>query len=72
MNLNNLEKIEDCFDPRFTHEQQVMAEFNMKNGYEVYVEEYQDYCYAVLFKEGVRNGIKRLNRTGHNTYVNKY
>ena len=69
INLNKLEKLSNLNDSRLTSEQQVMAQYNAGKGFEVYLEEYSNYCYVVLVKEGVRNGIKRLNRTGHNTYI---
>jgi hypothetical protein len=69
MNLNNLEQITNPKDARFTHEQQVMVECNISKGWVAYIEEYADYTYAVLVKEGVRNGVKRLNKTGHNVQI---
>ena len=69
MNLNNLEKLNNIEDDRLTVEQKHMAEYNMSKGFEGFIENYSDYTYVVLIKEGVRNGIKRLNRTGHDTYV---
>ena len=69
INLNKLEKLESSKDSRLTNEQQVMMDYNLKQGFEAYLEEYSDYCYLVLVKEGVKNGIKRLNRTGHNVHV---
>jgi hypothetical protein len=69
MNLNSLEQITNPNDARFTHEQQVMVEYNMKRGYDAFIENYSDYTYAVLVKEGVRNGVKRLNRTGHDVQI---
>lgn len=69
MNLNNLEKLTNTEDARLTVEQKHMAEYNMNKGFEAFIENYSDYTYVVLIKEGARNGIKRLNRTGHNIYV---
>ena len=69
MNLNNLEKLNNIEDDRLTVEQKNMAEYNMSKGFEAFIEDYSDYTYVVLIKEGVRNSIKRLNRTGHDTYV---
>jgi hypothetical protein len=69
MNLNNLEKLTNIEDARLTLEQKHMAEYNINKGFEAFIEDYSNYTYVVLIKEGVRNGIKRLNRTGHDTYV---
>lgn len=69
MNLNNLEKLTNIEDARLTVEQKHMAEYNINKGFEAFIEDYSNYTYVVLIKEGVRNGIKRLNRTGHDTYV---
>lgn len=69
MNLNNLEKLTNIEDARLTVEQKHMAEYHMNKGFEAFIENYSDYTYVLLIKEGVRNGIKRLNRTGHDTYV---
>lgn len=69
MNLNKLEKLTNIEDARLTVEQKHMAEYNINKGFEAFIEDYSNYTYVVLIKEGVRNGIKRLNRTGHDTYV---
>jgi len=69
MNTNNLEKLTSAKDSRLTIEQQVMTEYNMNKGFEAFIEHYSDYTYVVLIKEDVRNGIKRLNKTGHNTCI---
>lgn len=69
VNLNVLEKLVDTEDARLTVEQKVMAEYNVNKGFEAFIEDYSGYTYLVLFQEGVRNGIKRLNRTGHDIYV---
>lgn len=69
MNLNNLEKLTNIEDVRLTVEQKHMAEYNISKGFEAFIEDYSNYTYVVLIKEGVRNGIKRLNRTGHDIYV---
>lgn len=69
MSLTNLKKLTNIEDARLTVEQKHMAEYNMNKGFEAFIEDYSDYTYVVLIKEGVRNGIKRLNRTGHDTYV---
>ena len=69
MNLNNLEKLTNTEDARLTVEQKHMAEYNISKGFEAFIEDYSNYTYIVLIKEGVRNGIKRLNRTGHDIYV---
>lgn len=68
MNMNNLEACTP-WDERLNDIQQIMAEHNRRKGYDLFIELYSDYCYLVCIKEGVRNGIKRLNRTGHDTYV---
>lgn len=69
MNTNKLEKLVSTEDARLTVEQKVMAEYNVKRGFEAFIEHYSDYTYVVLIKEGVRNGVKRLNRTGHDVYI---
>lgn len=69
MNLNNLEKLTNIEDARLTVEQKHMTEYNINKGFEAFIEDYSNYTYVVLIKEGVRNGIKRLNRMGHDTYV---
>lgn len=69
MNINNLEKLINIEDARLTVEQKHMAEYNISKGFEAFIEDYSNYTYVVLIKEGVRNGIKRLNRTGHDIYV---
>lgn len=69
MNLSNLEKLTNVEDARLTVEQKHMVEYNIAKGFEAFIEDYSNYTYVVLIKEGVRNGIKRLNRTGHDTYV---
>lgn len=69
MNLNNLEKLTNIEDSRLTVEQKHMTQYNINKGFEAFIEDYSNYTYVVLIKEGVRNGIKRLNRTGHDIYV---
>lgn len=69
LNLNKLEKLQNSEDSRLTGEQKIMVEYNIKKGYQAFIDEYSDYTYVILIKEGVSNGIKRLNRTGHDIYV---
>lgn len=70
MNINSMEAILCCeSDSRLTQEQQVVGDLHISKGWEVYLESYSDYTYLVMVKLGVRKGIKRINKTGHNTYV---
>lgn len=69
MNLNTLEKLTNIEDARLTVEQKHMVEYNIKKGFEAFIEDYSNYTYVVLIKEGIKNGIKRLNRTGHDVYM---
>lgn len=43
--------------------------FEYAMGIRGFIESYSDYTYLVLVKEGARNGVKRINKTGHNVYV---
>lgn len=72
MNINNLEKIINFEDCRLSNEQKVMMQYNINKGFEAFIEPYLDYCYLILVKEGVRNGFKRLNRTGHDVHIRGY
>ncbi len=56
-------------DKRLTEFQQVVGEYHMSKGFEAYLEEYSDYAYLVLIKDSARNGIKRINKMGHDVYV---
>lgn len=69
INLNEMIKLEALDGNFLTKEQIVMGQANMNKGFEAYLERYSDYSYLVLVKDGVRNGIKRLNKTGHDVYV---
>lgn len=70
MNTSDMEAIMCCAsESRLTQEQQVVGDLHISKGWEVYLESYSDYTYIMMVKVGVINGIKRINKTGHNTYV---
>lgn len=69
MNTDNLVVITEANIHKLSHEQVVMCDRYHREGYSTYIEEYSDYTYAVCVKDGVRCGIIRLNRTGHDVYV---
>lgn len=69
MNTCNLKECLDMQYSRLSQEQQAVGEYNVSMGFEPFIESYSDYTYLVLVKEGTRNGIKRINKTGHNVYV---
>lgn len=69
MNTRNLKECLDMQDSRLSQEQQAVGEYNVSMGFEPFIESYSDYTYLVLVKEGTRNGVKRINKTGHNVYV---
>lgn len=47
----------------------MVGDLHISKGWEVYLESYSDYTYLVMVKLGGMRGIKRINKTGHNTYV---
>jgi hypothetical protein len=66
INLNKLVALSEPSES-LTDVQNVLLVRATSDGWEAYLEAYSDYAYLVLVKE-TRNGIKRINRTGHNTY----
>lgn len=66
MYIGNFPKLETMDNDLLSNEQKIIGDHWMKKGYEAFLEHYSDYTYLVL----VGNSVKRLNRTGHDVYIN--
>lgn len=70
MDMRKLVRLSDENSGKLTDTQTVMGNTFKAQGFTLYVESYSDYTYLVCLKEGVKNGVKRINATGHDTYIN--
>lgn len=77
MNTNNLIPVDLNTEYKFvTKEQLIMAEHLHTKGFELFIEGpydcgYHDkqYCYVWAVKEGVKNGLQKLDGCGYNVHI---
>lgn len=76
MNLNKLKQVTSFDDSFITIEQRIQSEYLASKGFETYIEgpygcshTGKEYCYIWAVKEGARNGVKRINSLGYDSYV---